>query len=67
MMSFRYHIISMAAVFLALAVGVVLGSTSVSQRLLAAVAGDRDGLTQQVDQLGAQRDQLRARQRAADM
>jgi hypothetical protein len=66
-MSLRYHIISIAAVFLALAAGVVLGSTNVSQRLLAVVAGDRDGLTQQVEQLGAQRDQLQARQRAAKL
>jgi hypothetical protein len=66
MMSLRYHMISLAAVFLALALGIVLGSTSVSRQLLSLVAGDRDSLTAQVDQLSAQRDQLQAQQRAAD-
>lgn len=66
MMSLRYHVVSLTAVFLALALGVVLGSTSVSQRLLSVVAGDRDNLTTQVDELGAQRDQLQAQQRAAN-
>ncbi|MGQ0481741.1 MAG: copper transporter [Pseudonocardia sp.] len=66
MMSVRYHVISLAAVFLALALGVVLGSTSVSQRMLSVVAGDRDSLTEQVDQLSAQRAELDARARAAN-
>lgn len=66
MMSVRYHMISLAAVFLALALGVVLGSTSVSQRMLSVVAGDRDSLTEQVDQLSAQRAELDARARAAN-
>jgi outer membrane murein-binding lipoprotein Lpp len=65
-MTLRYHLISLVAVFLALAVGVVLGSTNVSQRLLSVVAGDRSNLANQVDQLSAQRDQLAADQRAAD-
>lgn len=66
MMTLRYHVVSLTAVFLALALGVVLGSTSVSQRLLSVVAGDRDNLTAQVDQLGEQRDQLSAQQRASN-
>jgi hypothetical protein len=65
-LTLRYHLVSLVAVFLALALGVALGSTSVSQRLLSVVAGDRDHLSQQVDQLGHQRDQLLAGQRAAD-
>jgi hypothetical protein len=66
MITLRYHLVSLAAVFLALTIGVVLGSTSVSQRLLSVVAGDRSHLTEQVDQLSAQRDQLAAQQRAAN-
>jgi hypothetical protein len=66
MMTLRYHVISLAAVFLALTLGVVLGSTSVSQRLLSVVAGDRSSLAGQVDQLSAQRDQLGADRRAAN-
>ena len=51
--SLRYHAVSMAAVFLALAVGVVLGAAGVSDRLLGAVATKADGLTGQVQQLTA--------------
>jgi hypothetical protein len=64
MLTLRYHLISLVAVFLALAVGVVLGSTSASQRLISLVAGDRDHLTQRIDQLSAQRAELEASQRA---
>ncbi|HEX4247949.1 MAG TPA: copper transporter [Pseudonocardia sp.] len=66
MLTLRYHLISLVAVFLALALGVALGSTSVSQRLLSVVAGDRDSLTKQVDQLTAQHGDLEASQRAAN-
>jgi hypothetical protein len=66
MMTLRYHVVSLVAVFLALAVGVVLGSTNVSQRLLSVVAGDRADLAARVDTLSAQRDRLLADQRAAD-
>jgi hypothetical protein len=62
----RYHLVSLVAVFLALALGIALGSTSVSQRLLSVVAGDRDNLTRQIDQLTAQRADLEASQRAAN-
>ena len=47
--SLRYHAVSIAAVFLALAVGVVLGSSGVSDRVLAAVSTQRDDLGAQVD------------------
>lgn len=56
----RYHIVSVAAVFLALAVGVVLGSTSISDRLLAGVGAERESLQGQVEQLGAERSALKA-------
>ncbi len=59
MISLRYHTISIAAVFLALAVGVVLGSTSVSQSLLSAVTGEQDELRAQVRDLRAERNALR--------
>jgi hypothetical protein len=62
----RYHLVSLVAVFLALALGIALGSTTVSQRLLSVVAGDRDNLTHQIDQLSAQRADLEASQRAAN-
>ena len=66
MISLRYHVVSLAAVFLALAVGLVLGAGGVSDRLLGAMATKADGLTGQVQQLTAQRDALAAAQRADD-
>jgi Copper transport outer membrane protein, MctB len=64
--SFRYHVVSIAAVFLALAVGVVLGSAGVSDRLLSAVSNQADDLAGQVQTLRAERDDLAAGQRASD-
>ncbi|WP_433508404.1 copper transporter [Pseudonocardia halophobica] len=66
MISLRYHAVSIAAVFLALAIGVVLGASGLSDRLLAAVSTDRDALSTQVDTLTAQRDALLDEQAAAD-
>ena len=66
MISFRYHLVSIAAVFLALAVGVVLGSAGVSDRLLSAVSNQADDLAGQVQTLRAERDALAAGQRASD-
>ncbi|GAA5125293.1 copper transporter [Pseudonocardia adelaidensis] len=66
MISFRYHVVSIAAVFLALAVGVVLGSAGVSDRLLSAVSDQADDLAGQVQTLRAERDDLAAGQRASD-
>jgi len=59
--SLRYHIISIGAVFLALALGVVLGSTAISDRLLSGLGSERTRLGQQVADLQAEGDGLRAR------
>jgi outer membrane murein-binding lipoprotein Lpp len=64
--SLRYHAVSIAAVFLALAVGVVLGASGVSDRVLSAVSTQRDDLGGQVARLTAERDALAVQQRAAD-
>jgi Copper transport outer membrane protein, MctB len=64
--SLRYHVISIAAVFLALALGVVLGSTAISDRLLSGLSTNRDELGQQVSDLQAERNELRARLADAD-
>jgi outer membrane murein-binding lipoprotein Lpp len=64
--SLRYHAVSIGAVFLALAVGVVLGASGVSDRLLSSVAARADDLGGQVQTLTAQRDALAAAQRGAD-
>lgn len=61
MISLRYHIISIGAVFLALALGVVLGSTAINDRLLSGLSSDRTRLGQQVADLQADNDGLRVR------
>lgn len=66
MISVRYHIVSIAAVFLALAVGVVLGSSSLSGRLLEGVGQEKEQLQQRVDELGQRNDRLRAQVATAD-
>ncbi|MDQ3579676.1 MAG: copper transporter, partial [Actinomycetota bacterium] len=66
MISPRYHIISIAAVFLALAVGVVLGSTTLSRTLLSGLNADNSELGDQVTDLQAQRNALDARLDDAD-
>ncbi len=67
MISLRYHVISIAAVFLALALGVMLGSTAISGRLLSGLSSNRDDLSRQVTELQAERNGLRARLADADI
>lgn len=66
MISLRYHVISIGAVFLALALGVVLGSTTLSDSLLSGISGQKARLGQQVVDLQAQRNGLDARLSDAD-
>lgn len=66
MISLRYHVISIAAVFLALAVGVVLGSTTLSSTLLSGLNGQKEDLGNQVSQLQQERSRLNARLAGAD-
>jgi len=61
MISLRYHVISIGAVFLALALGVVLGSTALSNTLLAGLSGQKNNLAAQVSDLQNQRDSLNGR------
>jgi outer membrane murein-binding lipoprotein Lpp len=64
--SVRYHIVSISAVFLALAVGVVLGSTALSGSLLSGLSDEKGKLASQVSDLQAQRNALDARVADAD-
>jgi outer membrane murein-binding lipoprotein Lpp len=64
--SLRYHVVSIAAVFFALALGVLLGASGVSERLLSSVTARSDELGAQVQTLTAERDVLAAAQRASD-
>ncbi|MFD9893011.1 copper transporter [Amycolatopsis sp. NPDC059027] len=66
MISLRYHVVSIAACFLALAVGVVLGSTALNGSLLSGLSDQKQDLGKQVSDLEAQRNALNARLADAD-
>jgi hypothetical protein len=66
MISMRYHIISIAAVFLALAVGVLLGSSTLSRTVLGGLSDERSDLAKQVSDLQAERNVLSAELAGAD-
>lgn len=66
MISLRYHIVSIAAVFLALAVGVVLGSTALSDALLSGVSDKKDELAGKLSDTQDQNTALRAKLERAD-
>lgn len=61
MISMRYHIVSLAAIFLALALGIVLGSTKLSGPILSGLQTDKSSLSAQNDQLSSQNQQLQNR------
>lgn len=67
MISLRYHVVSIAAVFLALAVGVVLGSATLSRTLLSGLTDDNQDLVEQVSDLETERNAQRARLADADV
>ncbi len=54
MINFRYHVVSLTAVFLALAIGLVVGTTALNGPI-------SESLKEQVDQLGKQNQELRDR------
>ncbi|MFE1594082.1 copper transporter [Nocardia sp. NPDC058705] len=66
MISLRQHAISIAAIFLALAIGVVLGSHTLAGDMISGLRSDKSDLNTQVDELSAQNAQLTARLDAAD-
>lgn len=65
MISLRQHAISLAAVFLALAVGVVLGSGLLQDTLLAGLRDDKRSLQKQIEDLNSQRNALNEKLNAA--
>ncbi|MGH3207231.1 MAG: copper transporter [Trebonia sp.] len=56
MIDFRYHLVSIVAVFLALAIGIVLGSTELQGSTLDVLRATNNSLTNQRNQAAAQRD-----------
>lgn len=61
MISMRYHIVSLAAIFLALALGIVLGATKVSSPILAGLQSDKTSLSTAKDQLATENTSLNGR------
>ncbi len=66
MISLRQHAISLAAVFLALAVGVVLGSGFLSNTLVSGLRDETRTLHNEVNGLNGQKDQLAAKLASAN-
>ena len=66
MITLRSHIISLAAVFLALAVGVVLGSGVLNDTMRSGVSEGRAALQKQAGSLTDEKDTLAGRLKAAD-
>ncbi|WP_182349473.1 copper transporter [Tomitella gaofuii] len=66
MISLRQHAISIAAIFLALAIGVVLGSSVLSDNLLSGLTDDKQDLQSQVHDLQSQVNAQNLQLQAAD-
>ncbi|WP_454197590.1 copper transporter [Nocardia sp. Marseille-Q1738] len=66
MITLRQHATSIAAIFLALAIGVVLGSQTLAADLLSGLRADKTDLRQQVDTLTEQNRRLADQVMAAD-
>ncbi|MBX9390667.1 copper transporter [Streptomonospora nanhaiensis] len=56
MIDFRYHLVSIVAVFLALAVGIVLGTTMLQDPLLNALKDETSALREESDRLRSEKD-----------
>ncbi len=66
MIDFRYHLVSIVAVFLALAIGIVLGSTELQGTTLDALRGVNSSLTHQLNAAEAQRNSYEQQAGASD-
>ena len=60
MIDFRYHLVSIVAVFLALAIGIVLGSTELQGNTIDALRATSNSLAQKFSAASAQRDAYQA-------
>jgi hypothetical protein len=60
MVSFRFHLVSLTAVFLALAVGIAMGATVVDRATVNLLENRLDNVKRNSDQTNRQNDQLRA-------
>ncbi|MDQ3461874.1 MAG: copper transporter, partial [Actinomycetota bacterium] len=60
MVNFRYHIISLIAVFLALAIGVLMGSAVIDKAVVETLEDQQEDIAGRVDEVIAENDGLRA-------
>jgi hypothetical protein len=63
---FRYHLVSIVAVFLALAIGIVLGSTELQGHTIDVLRSSSSSLTNQLNQVRADRDSYKTLSGASD-
>ncbi len=66
MIDFRYHLVSIVAVFLALAIGIVLGSTELQGYTIDGLRASSDALSRELSGVSAQRDSYQAEASAQD-
>jgi hypothetical protein len=66
MIDFRYHLVSIVAVFLALAIGIVLGSTELQGNTIDALRATSNSVSRQLSAAVAQRDAYQAQAGAED-
>jgi Copper transport outer membrane protein, MctB len=66
LIDFRYHLVSIVAVFLALAVGIVLGSTEFQPNALSLLQSTSNSVKSQLSAASAQRDAYAAKANGAD-
>jgi hypothetical protein len=66
MIDFRYHLVSIVAVFLALAIGIVLGSTELQGSTINGLRSLSDSLKNQLSAASAQRDAYQQQASASD-
>ena len=66
MIDFRYHLVSIVAVFLALAIGIVLGSTALQGDTIDALRSLNDSLQNQLNAASAERDSYAQQANAGD-
>jgi len=65
MIDFRYHLVSIVAVFLALAIGIVLGSTQLQRTTVDVLQSTSNSLKSQLNAASAERDSYQAQASAA--
>lgn len=66
MIDFRYHLVSIIAVFLALAIGIVLGSTELQGNTIDVLKASSNSLHSQLNAVSAQRDSYQSQANASE-